>query len=76
MLTEAGICRRKVGSSARMRSTTSTLFVPGCFWMASTTARSLLYQLATLSVWTPSMTRPISSRRTGEPLRYVTTIER
>jgi hypothetical protein len=46
--------------------------VPGWRWIARITARSSLYQLATLSVCTPSITRPSSSRRTGEPLRYAT----
>jgi len=36
------------------------------------TARSSLYQLATLSVCTLSITRPSSWSRTGEPLRYAT----
>ena len=52
-----------------MASTTSTVLVPGCFWIASTIARVLLYQLATLSFSTPSMTFPMSRRRTGAPLR-------
>ena len=41
-----------------MASTTSTVLVPGCRWMASTIARVLLYQLATLSFSTLSMTVP------------------
>ena len=57
------------GSSLRMASTTSMVLVPGWRCTASTTARSSLNQLATLSVCTPSMTRPSSSSRTGEPLR-------
>ncbi len=72
--TEAGICERNDGSSARMLSTTSTVFVPGCFWMASTMARVSLwsgpaYQLAVLSFSTLSKTLPRSPSRTGEPLR-------
>ena len=55
-----------------MASTTSTVLVPGWRWIARITERSSLYQLATLSVCTPSTTRPSSSSRTGEPLRYAT----
>src|SRR5947199_5867413 len=44
--TEAGICFRMVGSNCLMASTTATVFVPGCFWMASVMERSALYQLA------------------------------
>ena len=47
--------------SARTASTTSMVLVPGWRWTASTTARSSLNQLATLSFSTPSMTLPISS---------------
>ena len=72
--TEAGICARNDGSSAWMLSTTSTVFVPGCFWMASTMARfsscsGPAYQLAVLSFSTLSKTSPRSPRRTGLPLR-------
>ena len=67
--TAAGSCARNTGSRASTASTTSMVFVPGWRWMASTTARSLLNHEATLSVCTPSMTRPTSSSRTGEPLR-------
>ena len=55
-----------------MESTTSTVFVPGWRWMARTMARVSVRQPATLSFSTLSMTRPSSSRRTGEPLRYAT----
>src|ERR671930_1717137 len=53
--TDAGICARNVGSSARIEFTTSTVLVPGWRWMASTMARVSLYQLATLSFSTLSM---------------------
>jgi len=69
---EAGSAWRKVGSSARMLSTISTVLVPGWRWMARITARSSRYHEATLSVWTLLMMRPSSSSRTGEPLRYAT----
>jgi len=38
-------------------------------WIARITSARRMYQLATLSVCTPSTTRPSSSSRTGEPLR-------
>ena len=68
-LIAAGICARKVGSSALIASTTSTVLVPGWRCTASTTARVPLNQLATLSFSTPSTTCPTSARRTGEPSR-------
>ncbi len=67
--TAAGSWARNAGMIRLIESTTSMVLVPGCFWMASTTARSSLYQEATLSVCTPSITRPSCSSRTGEPLR-------
>ncbi len=70
--TEAGSWARNAGRIRLIESTTSMVLVPGCFWIASTTARSSLYQEATLSVCTPSSTRPSCSSRTGEPLRYAT----
>ncbi len=72
-LAEAGSCFSKVGRSCRIRSTTSTVLVPGCFWIASVIVRDdpLLFTLhaATLSFSTESSARPTSWRRTGEPLR-------
>src|SRR3954468_18775471 len=47
--TAAGICFWMVGSNCLIESTTATVFVPGCFWMASVMARSPLNQLAILS---------------------------
>ena len=57
-------------------STTSTVLVPGCRWMARMTARLSLYQATILSLSTLSMTLPSSSRRTGVPLRQATMIGR
>jgi len=67
--TDSGISARKVGNRLRIASTTWTVFVPGWRWMASTMARVSLYQLAILSFWTLSITRPSCRRYTGEPLR-------
>ena len=64
-----GTSARKVGSSFLIESTTSMVLVPGWRWIASTMPRLPLNQAATLSFCTPSMTRPSSCRRTGEPLR-------
>ena len=72
----AGACARKVGSSRLIESTISMVLVPGWRWMASSTPRVSLNQAASLSFCTLSMTRPISARRTGAPLRYATTIVR
>src|SRR3954471_13266956 len=55
-VTEAGICFCTVGSSSLMESTTATVFVPGCFWMARVMARSALNQVAILSFSTLSIT--------------------
>ena len=55
-LTEGGIWARKLGSSFLMASTTSTVLVPGCRWMASTIDRASLNQLAALSFCTLSIT--------------------
>ncbi len=52
-----------------MESTTWMVLVPGWRWMASTTPRLPLYQLATLSFSTLSMTFPNSCKRIGAPLR-------
>ena len=67
--TAAGICARKLGRSFLIASTTSTVLVPGCRCTVSTIARVPLYQLATLSFSTLSVTWATSSRRTGEPSR-------
>ncbi len=72
-LTEAGSLCRKLGSSAFTASATSTVFVPGCRWMARTMERSrrpwAVYQAATWSFSTLSTAVPTSHRRTGWPLR-------
>src|SRR4029079_6553142 len=47
-----GISRWNWGSSARMSLTTSTVLVPGCFWMARITARLLLYHAASFVFYT------------------------
>jgi hypothetical protein len=52
--TDGGICARKVGSFARMESTTATVLASGCFWMPSTMERSPFSQLAILSFSTLS----------------------
>ena len=64
-----GTSARKVGSSFLTASTTSMVFTPGWRWMARTMPRLALNQAATLSDCTPSVTRPTSERRIGEPLR-------
>src|ERR1700676_4153425 len=46
MLTEAGSSERKVGRIRLIALTTSTVLVPGCRWIASTTARWLSPQPA------------------------------
>ena len=61
------VCRRT--SAALTLLATSTVFVPGCRWMASTIERDPLYQLAVLLFCTSSVMRPISERWTGAPLR-------
>ena len=45
------------------------VFVPGCFWIARTTARFWLYQAAVLSFSTLFSASPISSNFTGAPFR-------
>ena len=67
--TEGGICSWKAGSSSLMRSTTSTVLVPGWRCTRSITERASLDQAAVLSFSTLSTTRPSSSRRTARPLR-------
>ena len=54
IFTDGGICARSAGSLARTPSTTATVLASGCFWIASTIARSPLNQVATLSFSTPS----------------------
>ncbi len=71
--TAAGICAFSTGSSALMASATSTVFVPGCFWIASEIERSPSSHCAVRLFWMSSSTRPSSFSRTGAPLRYVTT---
>jgi hypothetical protein len=69
----AGSCFWKEGKSSRIRSTIWTVFVPGCFWMASVSVRAeppaVTFQAACLSFSTLSMDRPRSRMRTGAPLR-------
>jgi len=64
---------RKVGRRLRTAPATSTVLVPGCRWTARITERCSAsesrYQAAVLSFSTLSMTRPSSSRRTGDPFR-------
>ena len=67
--TDGGIWPRRLSTSALTRSATATVLVPGWRWMASTTARSPLNQLARLVSCTLSTTRPRSRRRTGAPSR-------
>ena len=73
MLIAAGTWARNCGSFDLTRSTTSTVLASGWRWIASTTARWPLYQLATLSFSTPSMTLAISQSLTGAPLRQAAT---
>ena len=73
MRIDGGTWARNCGSLALTESTTSTVLASGCRWIASTTARSLLNQLATLSFSTLSMTLAISLSRTGAPLRQAAT---
>ena len=68
-LTEAGSCFLNCGISARIASTTATVFVPGCRCTAMVTLRRPLNQLATRLFSTLSITFATSPRRTGEPLR-------
>ncbi len=69
MSTEGGICERRSATAALTRSATATVLVPGWRWIASTTARWPLNQLARLVSCTLSSTRPRSPRRTGAPSR-------
>ncbi len=52
--TEGGIWARSVGSFANTESTTATVLASGCFWIASTMARSPFSQVAILSFSTLS----------------------
>ncbi len=67
--TEGGIWERRSLTTAFTRSATATVLVPGCRWMARTTARWPLNQLARLVSCTLSTTLPRSPRRTGAPSR-------
>src|SRR6476660_9786877 len=51
---------------------TSTVFTPGWRWMARVMFRRPWNQLATLLLWTSSITSATSWRRTGEPPLYET----
>src|SRR5689334_6682472 len=75
MRIDAGIWARNCGSLDLTRSTTSTVLASGWRWIASTTARSLLYQLATLSFSTLSTMLAISLSLTGAPLRQAATTD-
>ena len=54
IVTEGGICARSAGSFASTESTTATVLASGCFWIASTIARSPFSQVAILSFSTLS----------------------
>ena len=73
MRIDGGTWARNCGSRAFTESTTSTVLASGWRWIASTTARSSLNQLATLSFSTLSMTLAISFSLTGAPLRQAAT---
>src|SRR3984893_14700644 len=73
MLIDAGTWARKVGSRSLIESTTATVLASGCFWIASTIARSSLNQLAILSFSTLSMTWAISLSLIGAPFFHATT---
>src|SRR5690349_21166944 len=53
--TDGGISARILSRDAFTRLATSTVFVPGCRWMARTIDREPLYQLAVLLFWTSSV---------------------
>ena len=65
--TDAGIWALKVGTRALIESTTSTVLVPGCRCTVRMIDRRSRNQEAILSFSTLSITRPSSSRRTGDP---------
>ena len=69
-----GICVCILATRSFTAVAISTVFVPGCRWIASTIAREPLNQLATLLFCTSLSTCPMSPSRTGAPFRYVTTI--
>ncbi len=69
---DAGSCWPMTGKSLFTASATATVFVPGCFWIASTTARSSMYQAAVLSFSTLSWACATSVSRTGRPSRKAT----
>ncbi len=73
MLIDAGTWARNAGSRSRIESTTETVLASGCRWIASTTPRLSLNQVAILSFSTLSTTRAISSSLIGAPLRQATT---
>src|SRR6478609_4536434 len=52
--TEGGMEARRTGSLANTESTTATVLASGCFWIASTIARSLFNQVAIFSFSTLS----------------------
>ena len=70
MLIEAGICDAVTAAAwPCTESTTATVLASGWRWIASTTERLPLNQLAILSFSTLSMTLATSSSLTGAPLR-------
>ena len=70
---EPGSMPSKTGISFRTFEATSTVFSPGCFWIARMTPRVepllSMYQAAVLSFSTLSIARPMSLTLTGEPFR-------
>ena len=54
MVTDGGMAARSAGSFASTASTTATVLASGCFWIASTMARSPFSQVAILSFSTLS----------------------
>ena len=70
---EPGSMPSNTGISFLTFETTSTVFSPGCFWIARTMERvgPLLstYHDAVLSFSTLSMARPMSLTLTGDPFR-------
>src|SRR5258708_10159933 len=76
ILTEGGIHFATAGSAARMRSTVSMTFAPGCFVMMTSTAGVIPDQPATCAFSTPSTTLPKASRVMGTPFFEVKMSER
>ena len=67
-LTDAGSSLRNCGRRLRIESATSTVFVPGCFWMARMRPRlSLNHVEANLPSRSPSVMRRSSSTKAGSP---------